>query len=309
MKATAGSFQPRMEVSGRVVSGSDARLAFLSAGRIERLYAREGQQVSAGQRLARLDTTELAAQEDQARAALDKAERDYERVRRLHGDEVSTEQQLKDARTALRRARAQHRRARWLLDKALLRAPFAGYIAEVHAAEQEIRGAGDPVLRLVASDPGLLKLRADIPARFLHSVRPGDTLEVRAPLAGVETRAVVLRVSGAARERTGTHALEAALPGAAGLHPGEVARLTLHGPARRAAALPAGALSAAEAGIARIFTVRGDTVAVLSEVPILGMRGDSVYVSPEEIAGRWIVTGGAGFLRDGERIVLTAKER
>lgn len=69
---------PRVVADGRVVPARSAELRFTSVGTVAEVLVAEGQQVAAGTPLARLDTAELEAAVDEARAAVDEAAARYE---------------------------------------------------------------------------------------------------------------------------------------------------------------------------------------------------------------------------------------
>jgi HlyD family secretion protein len=100
-------------VNGRL-EGDNVNVAGKQAGRIERLLAREGDTVAAGQELVRFDDATLRTREAQARAALDVAER------RVTAARVSLEVARQQVTLDIRTARATLAAAQAALDKAVL---------------------------------------------------------------------------------------------------------------------------------------------------------------------------------------------
>jgi HlyD family secretion protein len=95
-------FRPRggggaVEASG-TVEATDAQLGFQAAGRIDTILVHEGDQVRAGQELARLDQTELEARRAQAAAQLAAAQAMLTELRR--GSRSEEVQQGRDALAA-----------------------------------------------------------------------------------------------------------------------------------------------------------------------------------------------------------------
>lgn len=66
-----GDVVRQVSVSGRVVPADEVALGFSQSGRIARVYAREGQRVSAGEVLAELDSADMRAALAQRQAALE----------------------------------------------------------------------------------------------------------------------------------------------------------------------------------------------------------------------------------------------
>jgi multidrug resistance efflux pump len=94
---TRGSVIQSVAVAGSVAATSQTKMTFKSTGKIAAIYVSVGQQVTAGQPLAKLDTTDLDAALAQAQANLATAQNNYNRT-------VSTST---DAQKALNQARQQ----------------------------------------------------------------------------------------------------------------------------------------------------------------------------------------------------------
>ena len=87
--------------SGKLSAKSEAKLSFKIGGIIDRIFVSEGSSVSKGQLLARLNLSEIQAKVDQASLAMEKAQRDYDRVKSLYEDSVATLEQFQDVTTQL----------------------------------------------------------------------------------------------------------------------------------------------------------------------------------------------------------------
>jgi multidrug efflux pump subunit AcrA (membrane-fusion protein) len=77
---TRGSVIQSVAVSGSVAASTQTKMTFKSTGKIAALYVSVGQQVTAGQPLAKLDTTDLEAALAQAQANLVTAQNNYNRT-------------------------------------------------------------------------------------------------------------------------------------------------------------------------------------------------------------------------------------
>src|SRR2546425_1330636 len=94
---TKGSVIQSVAVSGSVAASNQTKLSFKTAGKIAAVYVTVGQQVTAGQALAKFDTTDLEAALAQAQANLVTAQNNYNRT-------AST---TSDSQKALNQARQQ----------------------------------------------------------------------------------------------------------------------------------------------------------------------------------------------------------
>ena len=86
-----------ISVTGTLAGKEEVSLAFKIGGVVSRIVVDPGQPVRAGQVLAELRPTEIAAQVASAQEARRKAERDLARVTKLYADSVATLEQLQDA--------------------------------------------------------------------------------------------------------------------------------------------------------------------------------------------------------------------
>ena len=82
-----------LELPGSVFASQSAELSFEVSGRMEARIVEEGQNVEAGEVIARLDPRDYTAQRDAARARRDTAQADYDRYRVAFESQAVTEQQ------------------------------------------------------------------------------------------------------------------------------------------------------------------------------------------------------------------------
>ena len=159
-------------------------------GIILEMGPREGQTVSAGEVLARIDTRELedklaSLEAQRAAAAADAARkaRDVQRSEELLKTKSIGESTVDQQRAAARAARDQVHSLdkqiaaeRTRLDYARITAPFSGVIAARLADPGDLAAVGKPIYRLVATDSGRLEVR--LPAEVLAKVRPGTEVVI-----------------------------------------------------------------------------------------------------------------------------------
>lgn len=132
--------------SGMLTSKRISKLSFKTGGIINQLLVDEGSTVRKGQLLATLNMTEISAQVQQARVAFEKAERDFKRVQNLYADTVVPLEQLQNANSAYQAALEAKNIAEFNLQYSRIVAPANGKIISKLAAENELTGAGMPVL-------------------------------------------------------------------------------------------------------------------------------------------------------------------
>ncbi len=181
-----------LEVPGLVVPRDTLELGFPAGGVILDVLVDAGDEVRAGQVLARLDGTAARAAAAQARESLARAERDLARARTLSGSGSLSVASFEDAQTGVEVARASVSAAGFALRYATLRAPADGWVDARMADPREVIGAGMPVLRIASRERGWV-LTVAVPDRTVAHLHVGDAASVTldaAPDRAFEARVV-----------------------------------------------------------------------------------------------------------------------
>ena len=304
-----------IEVSGTLAGKEEVPLAFKIGGVISRIAVDVGQSVRAGQVLAELRPTEIAAQVANAREAQQKAERDLARVTKLYADSVATLEQLQDTRTALQVATNTVRSAQFNADFAVIRAPGDGIVLSRDMEPGQVIDAGRPVLSVRRAGLGLV-VHVGLSDRDAVRVRLGDRATVRFDaMAGTTYDARVTQRAASASRASGTYDVELTLSGApSSLPSGLVASVRLTptggGTASAGAApvrVPLDALVDADADSAAVFVMAPDGQTVqrkpvkLSDVAE-ALRTAQVPVISGLVGNERVVVAGMSRLLDGTRV-------
>jgi membrane fusion protein, multidrug efflux system len=135
-----------IHASGLVGTENEAKLSFKIGGIIDNILVKEGQAVKKGQLLATLKSTEISAQVRQVQLAVEKAQRDYDRVSNLYKDSVATLEQLQNAKTGADIARQNLQQVAFNQQYANIYAPADGFIIRKVGNVGELATAGSTVL-------------------------------------------------------------------------------------------------------------------------------------------------------------------
>ncbi len=154
----------RITAFGHVQADPDSRTSINlpRAGLVNRLWVRLGQQVAAGAPLLQLDTaptTRMGYQ--QAKAAVDYARSELQRMQRLFKEQLATRAQVAGAERRLRDARATLAAQRKLgagQGVEVVRAPFAGIVTQLNVNQGERVQADTNALILARRDHLLVPL-------------------------------------------------------------------------------------------------------------------------------------------------------
>ena len=163
-----------INASGLVTSLQEARLSFKTGGIIEKIYVKEGQNVSKGQLLATLNLTEINAQVQQANESVNKSERDLKRVTNLYRDSVATLEQVQNLTTALSVAKQSLEIANYNQGYSKIYASSNGVIVKKLMNEGELAGPGTPVFFMNATGANDWVLKAGIADKDWTRLHIGD---------------------------------------------------------------------------------------------------------------------------------------
>lgn len=308
-QATLGPATPVMHVHGVLANRDEMRLAFKVGGLIRRLAVDSGDRVRRGQVLAEIDTTEIDAQLKEVRELDAKAARDLERGERLYADKVLALEPLQNLRTQRELAAARLKSTNFNRGHAVITAPADGIVLQRLAREHELVPSGQPVLVLGSVARGYV-VRAAVADRELLQIHLADPARVRIDaLPGREFAGAVSERSGAADPATGLFPIEVRLaPTDAPLVSGLVANLQLSpgGPGDLLVRIPAGALVEADGQRGSVFVLE-DGHARRREVQIAFLDGDEIALRDGVRADELVITEGAAYLDDGERVAIAGR--
>lgn len=293
---------------GTLAPAEEVRLSFKAGGVVAAIEVNQGERIRAGQRLATLARDEVEAAVAQARAVLDKAQRDLERGEALYADEVATREQVEDLRTARDVAAAGLRAAEFNARFATIVAPGDGMVLRRLAEPGELVAAGQPVL-VVGNTSGGWIVRAHLPDRDVVRIESGSVARVSLDaFAGRGFEATVTEVSSAADPLTGTYEVKLAIdPQGLRFVQGLVAKIELPGEPGAAAVpvVPVESLLEADGPRAIVYRVSPDgegEVARRIDIRLGQWVGTRVEVLEGLAEGDRVVTEGAAYLRDGEAV-------
>lgn len=129
-----------------------------------------------GATLVRFDCGQPVARRDIARAAVGSAKQNLAAKERLKALKAAGGVEVEMARAALDKAQAELQLAQVQIGQCRIRAPYDGRIVRQYVRQYQGVKAGDPLLEIVAT--GALKLRLNVPSRWLKWLKPGVKFEI-----------------------------------------------------------------------------------------------------------------------------------
>ncbi|PWR17718.1 efflux RND transporter periplasmic adaptor subunit [Zavarzinia compransoris] len=295
--------------SGLVAYKREVVLSFKIGGVVQAFAVDVGDQVAAGQTLATLDTGEIDAQWREADANVEKARRDVARLSPLVGSGFASQARLDDARTALQMAIAGRDTVAFNRGLAVIKAPAGGVILSRDVESGQIVPAGLGVLALGDIESGRV-VKVGIADRDVVKLRLGDGASVRLPGIEAPARAHVTRIAPKGDPRTGAFVVELALDDTSLQVPsGLVADVAIRpqGAAEsKVVMIPASAVLEGFGAEGSVFVVDRKTSTVSRRRVVFGpLAGENVTIRSGLEPGEQVVSAGAGYLREGDRVLVT----
>lgn len=175
---TVGAIAREITAVGSLRSDEAVMVRPEIAGRIEAFGFDEGQRVSKGQVLVRMDSSSLAASLQQAQAELGLSKANAARAVNLASRGAGTERARDEAeaKLAVDHAKVEHARAQ--LEKARIIAPFAGVVGLRSVSVGAYVQPGQDIVNLEAIDT--MKVDFRVPELFLPVVREGLSVTIAA---------------------------------------------------------------------------------------------------------------------------------
>lgn len=289
-----------IRVSGVVAAQIEVKLAFKTGGIIEQIYAKEGQTVSRGQLLAKLNMSEIEAQVAQARVALTKADRDLTRAKNLYQDSVATLEQLQNASTGQEISSNALKIAEFNQKYSTIYAPISGRVLKQFAEVGELVGVGNPIFMLASTEQAFV-LKVGLTDKDVVRTKLGNSAEIILDAhPHKKLKGFVSQIAQTASPTTGTYEVELQIenPENLTLITGFIAQASIQPQDDKSyKVIPTSALVEADGDKGFIYTVAGRQ-AQKTPVKILLIMPQNIAIETDLPAQTRIVTEGAGYLTD-----------
>jgi RND family efflux transporter MFP subunit len=327
-------------------------------GRVERVLADVGDTVQEGQVLVTLSPVELQYEVQRQQAAVQQvrarlgigpgdplprtpdevafvqraaaeffeAQQNYNRAQQLHRDQLISQQQLDEAATRFKAARAAHELALQEVEQlkaqlksseaalalaekkladASIRAPFPGAVKQRRVSPGEFVRVQTPVAVIVRTDR--LRARLDVPEKWASAVTTGLPVELRLEAyPGEVFSGHVVRINPAVNAETRSFEVEALIPNPDGrLKPGFFVQATLSSELEeKILTIPESAVYY-RYGIYKVYVVNGDRVEE-REIQAGGRFDGRLEVTGGVSAGERIAEAVSGVLQHGAAVRAVA---
>jgi RND family efflux transporter MFP subunit len=315
-----------LPVSGTLKASQSAMVKARVAGELMDLVVREGDEVKAGQVIARIDPTEYQARERQAKqqadaalAQVEIAQKQFDNNKALVDQGFISQTALQNSSASLNGAKATHMAAmaaldvaRKALDDASIRSPISGQIAQRLAQPGERMALDARIVEVV--NLSQLELEAALPSADASLVRSGMKAQLKIEGMDEPVTAKVLRISPAAQAGSRSVLVYLGVVGQDGLRQGLFAEGTLGTRTVKALAVP---LSSVRTDKPQPYVQVIETDQVRHVTVQTGTRSEKTtqnitltWVEVQGLAeGAQVLTASAGAVREGTQVKFTAGVR
>ncbi len=301
-------FEHYFEVQGNVETDQNIVLYPEYTGVLTQVYVKEGQRVSKGQRLARIDDGGLGSELARQEAQLALAKTTYERQKRLWDQKIGSEISYLEAQTNYEAMQAATNQMRSRVSKTVITAPFSGVIDNIITDQGQVVNAGQTaVIRLInLSD---MYVNASIPEAYLGKVNEGTQVKIRLNSIGKTYEGTVRQVGNFVSPDNRTFDIKVALPNKdSAIKPNLIATVMVNDyTSENAIVIPENTIQQNAAGnnITYIYVTEGDG-AIAKQVQIeKGYTADKqVEILSGLKSGDQLILEGGRTLRDGQPVTL-----
>lgn len=307
LSVSAVTVEPRtvdavVTAAGALSSRNTSVLASKVMGRVAALTVNEGDHVTRGKLLVRIESGEITAQAYQAQAAYHNAKLQYDRIKRLFDEQAATQMEMDQATLGFESARAGLNAAKAMESYTTITAPITGQIMEKRINPGEMAVPGQPILKI--EDNRNLRLDVTLKEQDLRYVTSGQAVTVRMDaLPDREIKGRVAQVVPAADLRTHSFTVKIDIPADKSLITGMYGKALFTVGSRQAILMPRSAV-VEMAGLTGVYIVSPEGNAVFQMVQLGESRGDHVEAITGLKAGDRVIVSRPDTRIDGRKVVV-----
>lgn len=313
------SYQREVSYLGLVAAGRKAKLGFEIAGTVAALPWREGSPIAKGQLIARLDDASLqatlmatTADLEQARSELELARLKAKRQRELRESGAVSREAMDETRLRAEalasRVEAVEARLRSIeiqTEKATLRAPYSGVVADRYVHEGSVVNPGSPVVQFIETAGREANIGVAVAKARALEVGKIYTLKLRGQSFSSPLLSVRPDVDPVTRVTTAVFAIPADIDAV----DGEPITLTLQEKVQaRGGWLPIAALLESSRGLWTVLRLQESPEGmrtVREAVEVLEIQGDQAYVKGSLAGNSLVIANGVHRTTPGTLVAIS----
>ncbi|MEM7085159.1 MAG: efflux RND transporter periplasmic adaptor subunit [Bacteroidota bacterium] len=303
-------FHHYLELQGNVQTKQNVIIYPEMSGLLTQVYVKEGQSVSKGQLLARVDDAGMAQQVAQLEIQAELAKTTYERQERLWKQKIGSEIQYLQAKSNYEGQQKVVQQMQSQLAKTGIRAPFSGIVDDIITEQGTVVAAGQSqIIRIVNLKD--MYIETDVPESYISNVTKDKNVVVEFPILGKTVDAKIRQAGNFINPANRTFKVEIAVPNKdKSIKPNLTARLKINDYTNEKAILiPQSIISENAEGQQYIYVINdkkenNEGVAQRVIIETGKTQGDVIEVLTGIESGAEIVEEGARSVRDGQPVKI-----
>lgn len=306
VKSDAYNTTHHVQVYGIIEAGKRVELRSEIAGKVALVQANDGQLVKKGDVILAMDMSNSREELTYAQAMLKQRKVELKATQTLSKSGYKGELALEAARALMAQAESQLKLAKSMLNKHLIRAPFAGRVDYIGVESGDYVKAGDKLLATITATDSLTAV-GYLPEVDSNLIDTGATATVTM-LDGLKLYGVVKFVSQVATPDVRAYRVEVDIPKPErGVYDGKTATIRLNGAEVMVHKIPASALALSESGQVGVKVLDDNNVAEFKPVTVISDENGMMEVAglPEHIK---LVTLGQAFVSSGTQVEVSTEE-
>jgi RND family efflux transporter MFP subunit len=308
-------FTHYIELQGNVQTKQNVLVYPEMPGILLNVYVKEGQKVSKGQILAKIDDGGMSQQLAQLQANAQLAKTTFERQKRLWDQKIGSEIQFLQAKTSFEAQQSAVNQLKSQLGKSTIRAPFPGIIDDIFKERGTVvaPGMGSEIFRIV--NLSNMYIETEVPETYIGSITKNKSVEVNFPVLGETVTSKIRQVGNFINPSNRSFKIEIGVPNLKGnVKPNLTARLKLNDYTNENAVLiPQSIISENANGDQFIYIVKdkkenNEAVAERLVIETGKTQGDYIEITKNLAADAEIIVEGARSVNNGQVVKVINKK-
>lgn len=204
-------FTHYVELQGNVTTKQNLIIYPEYAGILTQVYVTEGQRVTKGQTLAKIDDGGLSQQLSQLQIQADLAKTTFERQERLWNQKIGSEIQYLQAKSSYQAQQEAVNQLQQQIGKTIVRAPFSGTIDDVITEQGSVVAPGQSQLFRIVNLKDMY-IETDVPESYITNVTKNKSVQVEFPILGKTIDAKIRQAGNFINPANRTFKIEVAVP-------------------------------------------------------------------------------------------------
>lgn len=200
-----------LELQGNVTTKNLVVIYPEYSGTLTQVFVKEGQKVSKGQLLAKIDDGGLRQQLVQIQIQADLAKTTFDRQQRLWNQKIGSEIQYLQAKTNFEAQQKAVEQLKKQVAKTEVRAPFSGVIDDVITEQGTVVAPGQsPLFRIVNLNN--MYIETEIPEKYVSTITKNKDVQVTFPILGTTVNTKIRQTSNYINPANRTFKAEIGIP-------------------------------------------------------------------------------------------------